>query len=271
MGFEGLGDMLAARPLLAIPLVFAGGLLTSLTPCIYPMIPITAAVVGGQSDHGDGRSAPKGRVIALTMAYVVGLALAYASLGLLAGLTGTLFGGISTNPWLQLLIANLLLIFAFMMFEVIPVPVPRRLWATWCPLCRKLEPAFAEAVKANEGRVRFIRVGVPDNQSAEKQKAYVDEKGIGGEHYFDGESAAVKAYAVPHTSYIVATDATGKVVYTGVGADEDLKAIVARALDALPPCSAMSMRCGTGWATWKCRSARSARGCSGRGGGCRNR
>lgn len=99
-------------------------LLTSLTPCIYPMIPITAAVVGGQSG-----SRARGRVLALTIAYVLGLSLAYAALGLLAGLTGTLFGGISTNPWLLIAMANLLLLFALMMLDVLPVPVPQSLLA----------------------------------------------------------------------------------------------------------------------------------------------
>ena len=97
-------------------------LLTSLTPCIYPMIPITAAVVGGQS-----AARSRGRVLALTIAYVLGLSLAYAALGLLAGLTGTLFGGISTNPWLRIAMANLLLLFALMMLDVLPVPVPHSL------------------------------------------------------------------------------------------------------------------------------------------------
>lgn len=114
-----------SRPLLAFPLVFAGGVLTSLTPCIYPMIPITAAVVGGQG--GPGAGGGRGRAAALTAAYVVGLALTYALLGLAAGLTGTLFGAVSTNPWLYLLQANLLLAFALMLVDILPVPVPQRL------------------------------------------------------------------------------------------------------------------------------------------------
>ena len=99
-------------------------LLTSLTPCISPMIPITAAVVGG---HSASRS--RGRVLALTIAYVLGRSLAYSAPGLLAGLTGTLFRGISTNPWLLIAMANLLLLFALMMLDVLPVPVPQSLLA----------------------------------------------------------------------------------------------------------------------------------------------
>lgn len=117
-------DLLAQRPLLALPLVFLGGVLTSLTPCIYPMIPITAAVVGGQST---GPGASRRRSVLLTAAYVTGLAAVYATLGLLAGLTGSLFGSVSTNPWLYFLLANLLLVFAVMLLDVVAVPVPRRL------------------------------------------------------------------------------------------------------------------------------------------------
>ena len=119
-----LSSLLTDHPVIATALVFGGGVVTSLTPCIYPMIPITAAIVGGQSTRRDGTF---GRTLALTLSYVVGLALAYASLGLLAGLTGTLFGAVSTNPWLYFVLANLLALFALMMLDVIPVPVPHAL------------------------------------------------------------------------------------------------------------------------------------------------
>jgi thiol:disulfide interchange protein DsbD len=118
--------LLAAHPFAAVPLVFVGGVLTSLTPCIYPMIPITAAVIGGQS----GANVARGRVVALTAAYVSGLATVYAALGLFAGLTGSLFGSVGSSPWLQLLVANLLIGLALMLLDVLPVPVPRG-WAAW--------------------------------------------------------------------------------------------------------------------------------------------
>jgi thiol:disulfide interchange protein DsbD len=60
---------------------------------------------------------------------VIGLAAAYAALGLLAGITGTMFGSVSTNPWLQLAMANVMLAAAAMMADVIPVPIPNRLRA----------------------------------------------------------------------------------------------------------------------------------------------
>ena len=120
-----LSVTLSSRPLASLGIAFLGGVLTSLTPCVYPMIPITAAIVGGQTVGTSERRTA--RVVALTLSYVVGLALVYATLGLIAGLTGTLFGSISTNPWLYFVMANLLLAAGLMMLDVIPVPIPASL------------------------------------------------------------------------------------------------------------------------------------------------
>ena len=125
MSFDGIASQLSANPLLAIGAVFIAGVLTSLTPCIYPMIPVTAAIVGGHA-VGDAPQ-PRSRTIALTLAYVVGLATVYATLGVVAGMTGTLFGSVSTNPWLYFAMANVLLLAALSMLDVIPVRLPASL------------------------------------------------------------------------------------------------------------------------------------------------
>jgi thiol:disulfide interchange protein DsbD len=119
---------LLERPLAAILALFGAGLLTSLTPCVYPMIPITAGILGGAG----ARERSRRRTIQFTLLYVLGLALVYATLGLIAGLTGTLFGTISSNPWAYFLFGNLLLVAALAMLDVIPVVVPERLlaWAS---------------------------------------------------------------------------------------------------------------------------------------------
>lgn len=122
MDFTHISSQLSSSPLTALPILFIAGVLTSLAPCIYPMIPITAAIVGG-SAVGDAPR-PRSRTVILTLTYVLGLALAYASVGLFAGLTGTLFGSVSTNPWLYFTMANLLVIAALAMLDVIPVRVP---------------------------------------------------------------------------------------------------------------------------------------------------
>ena len=90
------------------------------------MIPITAAIVGGTSvgDEDSRARAPRWRPLFLTTMYVLGLALVYSALGLFAGMTGTLFGSVSTNPWLYFAMANLLLIAALAMLDVLPVRMP---------------------------------------------------------------------------------------------------------------------------------------------------
>jgi thiol-disulfide isomerase/thioredoxin len=103
-------------------------------------------------------------------------------------------------------------------------PVVLEFWATWCPLCKKLEPSMQAARERHAGAVTFVSVGVPSNQTAEKQRMYVDKQQLTGEFVFDKDGAAVAAFKVPHTSYIVIVDRNRKVVYTGVGAEQDIEA-----------------------------------------------
>ena len=120
-----LAQRLSESPISALPFLYLAGVLTSLTPCIYPMIPITAAIVGGA--NADGTRPPMARTLLLTLSYVVGLATVYAGLGVLAGLTGTMFGTVNTNPWLYFAMANLLLLSALAMLDVIPIRLPAAL------------------------------------------------------------------------------------------------------------------------------------------------
>lgn len=124
---SGLSQALSGSPLLAVATLFGAGLVTSLTPCVYPMIPITVSVITGTAQEGQSRA----RTVGLTLTYALGMALLYAVLGAVAGLSGTLFGTVSASPWALLAIGNLLLVFALTMLDVLPVPMPRRLmeWA----------------------------------------------------------------------------------------------------------------------------------------------
>lgn len=120
-----LAGALAHRPLVAFAALFGAGLVTSLTPCIYPMIPITVGVIAGSA----GATPSRRRTVTLTVAYLLGLAFFYALLGLVAGLTGSLFGSVSSHPWALFAMGNLLLVFALAMLDVIPVQAPQRLLA----------------------------------------------------------------------------------------------------------------------------------------------
>lgn len=122
----GISEALQHNPLAAVALLFVAGLVTSLNPCIYPMIPITAGTLAGVNTQGRTRR----RTVGLTLTYVSGLALFYALLGMVAGMTGSLFGTIGASYWARLVIGNLLLVFALAMLEVIPIRLPTRL-AAW--------------------------------------------------------------------------------------------------------------------------------------------
>jgi cytochrome c-type biogenesis protein len=145
---SGLDSTLRDRPLLAMAVLFGAGLATSLTPCVYPMIPITAGILGGA---GAARQ-PRGRTALLTGAYVGGLALVYSVLGLLAGLTGTIFGAVSSSPWAYFVMANLLLIAGLAMLDLVPVAVPHRV-AAWAAGLGGRSPGGAFAMGAASGLV----------------------------------------------------------------------------------------------------------------------
>lgn len=111
-------------------------------------------------------------------------------------------------------------------------PVLIEFWATWCPLCKELEPTMQQARERYGDRVAFIGIGVPNNQTPERQRRFVEERKMSGTFLFDRASAAIKAFQVPHTSYVVVLDKSGKVVYTGVGGTQDIEGAIGKAFAA---------------------------------------
>ncbi len=103
---------LHSAPLLALAAAFCAGLLTSFTPCVYPLIPVTVGVIGAQSVGS------RARALYLSILYVLGLAVVYAGLGAFAALSGRLFGQISTNMWTYLIAGNVFLLFGLAMLDV---------------------------------------------------------------------------------------------------------------------------------------------------------
>ncbi len=111
-------DILLQTSLVAsLAAAFLGGLLASLTPCVYPMIPITAGVIG-HANIGGSRL----RGFWLSLMFVVGMSLTYAALGVFAAGTGRFFGAINSSPWIFLLVGNLVLLFALGMLDVFALP-----------------------------------------------------------------------------------------------------------------------------------------------------
>ena len=107
-------------------------------------------------------------------------------------------------------------------------PVVLEFWATWCPLCKALEPSL-KAAHARYGRtVRFVAIGVGVNQSPASIKRHLVEHPLPFPVLYDGSGAAVRAYEAPTTSYIVVVNKAGTVTYTGTGSDQDIAAVLQR-------------------------------------------
>ncbi len=109
----------AGMPLpLLLGLVFVAGLALNLTPCVYPLIPITIAIFGRQAQQR------RGGTFALAVAYVLGMAVTYSTLGVLAALTGRLFGAALQSPWVIGVVVLLLLALAASMFGLWELEAP---------------------------------------------------------------------------------------------------------------------------------------------------
>ncbi len=103
---------------LAFLLVFAGGIVTSLTPCVYPLIPITVSVFGANESTGILKS------FLLSVVYVFGIVVTYSILGVAVASTGAVFGQIMANPWVIGFISVILVSLGLSMFGVFEIRLP---------------------------------------------------------------------------------------------------------------------------------------------------
>ena len=109
-------------------------------------------------------------------------------------------------------------------------PVLIEFWATWCPLCKQLEPTMVDAAKKYGSKVKFIGVAVSVNQTPERVKLYAEKHGLPLEVYFDRKGTATDAYDAAATSYVVVVNKAGTVVYTGLGGTQNLEAAIKKAI-----------------------------------------
>jgi thiol:disulfide interchange protein DsbD len=119
----GLGRYLAQGSALAFAVAFAGGVLTSLTPCVYPLIPITVSIFGAK------QARTRRQAMLLSALYVLGIAVMYSGLGLGAALTGKAFGSVMQNPWVIGAVALLFAAMALSMFGAFEIQLPPSLQA----------------------------------------------------------------------------------------------------------------------------------------------
>ncbi len=101
---------------------FGFGLLLSLTPCVFPMIPILSGIIVGSGRDGHGVSHARG--FALSLAYVLGMAVTYAAAGIAAGLSGTLLSVALQNQWVLGGFALIFVALSFSMFGFYELQLP---------------------------------------------------------------------------------------------------------------------------------------------------
>lgn len=114
-------EALARGPLYAALAALAGGLLVSLTPCVYPMIAVTVSVFGARKAKGRGEGA------LLSLAFVAGIVAMFVPLGVIAGLSGSLFGSALQSPWVLAGVALLFLVLAASLFGAFDFVLPSSL------------------------------------------------------------------------------------------------------------------------------------------------
>ncbi|KVC49546.1 protein-disulfide reductase DsbD [Burkholderia diffusa] len=132
-----------------VALYFVAGVVLSLLPCSYPMIPIVSAIIIGQ-----GTRATHARGFALSLTYVVGMALVYTVLGIAAALVGQSLGAWLQNPWVLGAFGVLLTAFAVSLISGKDIALPER----W-------QNGAAEASRARQGG-HFIAVAAMGALSA---------------------------------------------------------------------------------------------------------
>ncbi|MDR0703083.1 MAG: protein-disulfide reductase DsbD [Azoarcus sp.] len=113
------GLLFAASNPLVLASFFGLGLLLAFTPCTFPMIPILSGIIVGTD-----RPVSRGRALALSLAYVLGMASTYAAVGAAAGLTGTLLAAVLQNIWALSAFALFFVLLALSMFGFFPLQLP---------------------------------------------------------------------------------------------------------------------------------------------------
>lgn len=98
--------VLSGSMLLALPIALLAGMITFLSPCVLPLVP-------GYLGYVAGSAAPRSKVIAGSLLFVLGFTAVFVSLGVLAGTAGLLF--VSQNPWVQLVLGLLVVVFGLAM------------------------------------------------------------------------------------------------------------------------------------------------------------
>src|SRR4030066_464494 len=104
--------------IIGLLLVFLGGLALNLTPCVYPLIPITVGYFGGQSEGSTTK------LFFMGILFILGLAVTYSAIGVVTALTGAIFGALLQNPIVILIVVAIMLALSLSMFGVYEFKLP---------------------------------------------------------------------------------------------------------------------------------------------------
>src|SRR5688572_3988513 len=121
MAPDAFTEALSRGPLYAALAALAGGFLVSLTPCVYPMVAVTVSVFGARQARHRWEGA------LLSAAFVLGIVAMFVPLGVVAGMTGSMFGSVLQNRWVVVAIAGLFLLLAASLFGAYEFGLP----ASW--------------------------------------------------------------------------------------------------------------------------------------------
>ncbi len=109
--------------LIGLLFVFLGGLALNLTPCVYPLIPITVGYFGGQAEGSTKK------LFMMGLLFVIGMALTYSVVGVITALSGAVFGALLQNTYVILFIVLIFIVLSLSMFGVYEFKLPDTLVA----------------------------------------------------------------------------------------------------------------------------------------------
>ena len=109
-------------------------------------------------------------------------------------------------------------------------PVLFEFWARWCENCLALKPRLEAISNQYEDRITIVAIAVAVAQSQRSVKRHLEKEPVPFPTLWDTRGRAVRAFLAPATSYIAILDTDGRVVYTGIGSEQDVEAAVREAL-----------------------------------------
>ena len=115
-----MSNLIVSGNLAAVMLAFLGaGLLLAFTPCVLPMVPILSGIITGQ-----GKDVTQARAFALSLTYVLGMALTYTAAGAAVGAVGGQLQAVLQKPWIIISVAGLFVVLAMSMFGLYELQMP---------------------------------------------------------------------------------------------------------------------------------------------------